>query len=259
MLKQQMEDQIVIACLSDGKTNAVTHQTLGQLADIVSDVNRDPGIKGLILTGEGRFFSSGFSLPMFVDFADKEAVISFFTTEEQVLLDYFICKKPVICAINGHCAAMGLILAMASDYRLVKNHPKIKLGMSEIKIGLGLSIAQAAIMRFGLDSDKRFRDVMYFGEMKDVNQALEQELVDELVAEDQLIFRAKQIITQWFDTPNHPFIQLKQSLKTDTARKIQQALAAQNWQDRMCRSLLNKDVKATLSFVQAAMDKKAVS
>ncbi len=259
MLKKQMEDQIVIACLSDGKTNAVTHQILEQLADIVADVNRDPGIKGMILTGEGRFFSSGFSLPMFVDFADKEAVISFFTREEQVLVDYFTCKKPVICAINGHCAAMGLILAMASDYRLVKNHPKIKLGMSEIKIGLGLSIAQAAIMRFGLDSDKRFRDVMYFGEMKDVNQALEQELVDELVVEDQLIFRAKQIITQWFDTPNHPFIQLKQSLKTDTAQKIQQALALQNWQDIMCRSLLNKDVKATLSFVQAAMDKKAVS
>ncbi|MCA1792518.1 MAG: hypothetical protein LC660_01365 [Desulfobacteraceae bacterium] len=88
---------------------------------------------------------------------------------------------------------------------------------------------------------------------------MEQELVDELVAEDQLIFRAKQIISQWFDTPNHPFVQLKQSLKTETARKIQQALAAQNWQDSMCRSLLNKDVKATLSFVQAAMDKKTAS
>jgi enoyl-CoA hydratase/carnithine racemase len=259
MLKQQMEDQIVIACLADGKTNAVTDQTLEQLAEIVADVNRDPGIKGLILTGEGRFFSSGFSLPMFVGFEDKAAVVSFFEKEEQVLLDYFTCKKPVVCAINGHCAAMGLILAMASDYRVVKSHPKIKLGMSEIKIGLGLSIAQTAVMRFGLDSDKRFRDVMYFGEMLDVNQAMEKKMVDEVVEEDQLIARAKQVISLWIDTPNQPFIQLKQGLKKDTARQITQALAAENWQDRMCHALLNKDVKATLSFVQAAMDKKTAS
>ena len=259
MLKKTVEDQIIIACLSDRKTNAVTRETLDQLAEIVAEVNQDAGIKGLILTGEGRFFSSGFSLPMFVDFADKEAIISFFTREEQVLLDYFTCTKPVVCAINGHCAAMGLILAMASDFRLVKNHPKIKLGMSEIKIGLGLTIAQAAIMRFGLDSDKQFRDVMYFGEMKDVTCALEQEMVDELVEEDQLIVRAKQIISLWIDTPNQPFVQLKKSLKSDTAQKIAQDLAAGTWQDSMCNALLNKDVKATLSFVQASMDKKSAS
>jgi enoyl-CoA hydratase/carnithine racemase len=259
MLKKTMEDQIVIACLADGKTNAVTDKTLEQLSEIVADVNRDPGIKGLILTGEGRFFSSGFSLPMFVGFEDKAAVVSFFEKEEQVLLDYFTCKKPVVCAINGHCAAMGLILAMGSDYRVVKNHPKIKLGMSEIKIGLGLSIAQTAVMRFGLDSDKRFRDVMFFGEMLDVNQAMEKKMVDELVEEDQLIARAKQVISLWIDTPNQPFIQLKQGLKKDTARQITQALAKEDWQDSMCHALLNKEVKATLSFVQAAMDKKTAS
>ncbi|HKL00380.1 MAG TPA: enoyl-CoA hydratase/isomerase family protein [Desulfotignum sp.] len=259
MLKKTVEDQIIIACLSDQKTNAVTRKTLEQLADLIAEVNQDAGIKGLILTGEGRFFSSGFSLPMFVDFADREAVVSFFTKEEQVLLDYFTCSKPVVSAINGHCAAMGLILAMASDYRLVKNHPKIKLGMSEIKIGLGLTIAQTAVMRFGLDSDKRFRDVMYFGEMMDVKQALEQEMVDELVDEDQLISRAKQIISLWIDTPNQPFVQLKKSLKSDTAQKIAQDLATRNWQDSMCNALLNREVKATLAFVQAAMDKKTAS
>ena len=47
--------------------------------------------------------------------------------EEKILIDLFTCKKPVIAAINGHCAAGGLIFSMASDYRIAKNHPKIKI------------------------------------------------------------------------------------------------------------------------------------
>lgn len=253
MLKKQIQDNIVIAQLSDGKTNAIDLETLRQLGEIVKEVNEKEELKGIILTGEGRFFSSGFSLPMFVGFETPESVIDFFVEQEAILLDFFTCQKPVVCAMNGHCAAMGLILAMASDYRLIAHHPKIKVGMSEIKIGLGLSIAQSTVMRFGLDSDKKFRDVMYFGEMVDVNRALALELVDELLEPEKLITRAKEIICLWIDTPNRPFIQIKQSLKKDTAAGIRNALERENWQDQMVQTLLSQEVKATLEFVQAAM------
>ena len=256
MLQKEIQDGVVIARLGDGKTNAITLETLRQLNKIVVEVNETDALKGIILTGEGRFFSSGFSLPMFMEFQTPQEVISFFTEQEAILLDFFTCKKPVVCAMNGHSAAMGIILAMAADYRIVKNHPKIKLGMSEIKIGLGLSIAQSAIMRFGLDSDKRFRNVMYFGEMVDVTKALEMEIVDEVVEDENLIPRAKQIISLWIDTPNRPFIQIKQALKADTKGRIERALKEENWQDTMARTLLSKEVKATLEFVQAAMEPK---
>lgn len=256
MLKKEIQDGVVIARLSDEKTNAITLETLKQIKEIVIEVNENDDLKGIILTGEGRFFSSGFSLPMFLGFETPAEVISFFTEQEEILLDFFTCKKPVVCAMNGHCAAMGMILAMASDYRIVKNHPKIKLGMSEIKIGLSLSIVQSAVMRFGLDSDKRFRDVMYFGDMVDVTRAREMEIVDEVVEEENLIPRAKQIISLWIDTPNRPFIQIKHALKAGTAGQITRSLKEENWQDTMAQTLLSKDVKATLEFVQASMEPK---
>ncbi|WDP87693.1 MAG: enoyl-CoA hydratase/isomerase family protein [Desulfobacter sp.] len=256
MLKKEIQDNIVIAQLSDKVSNAVDIETLRALKEIVDEVNEQDELKGIILIGQGRFFSSGFSLPMFVGFETDEQVISFFEEEEKILVDYFTCKKPVVCAMNGHSAAMGLILAMASDYRIVKNHPKIRLGMSEIKIGLSLSIAQSAVVRFGLDSDRRYRDVMYNGEMIGVDQALEMKMVDEIVEEDQLIARAKEVISLWIDTPNQPFIQIKKQLKSQTAARIAQTLERENWQEIMASTLLNKDVKATLAFVQAAMEQK---
>lgn len=257
MLRKEIRDHIVIATLSDGKTNAVTGQTLEQLKEVIRQVNTDDSIRGLILTGEGRFFSSGFSLPMFLGFNTRDEVVSFFTAEEQVLLEYFSCEKPVICAVNGHCTAMGLILAMASDYRLVADHPRIRLGMSEIKIGLKLAPAQAAVMRFGLDSDKKFRDLMYFGEMMDVTRANRLEIVDEVVDADRLMGRAREIVSLWIDTPNRPFIPIKKSLKTDTERKIKRELAEQGWQEGLCSALMNTDVKSALASVQAAMDSKS--
>ncbi len=128
--------------------------------------------------------------------------------------------------------------------------------MSEIKIGLSLSIAQSEIVKFGLGSDRLYRNVMYFGEMVGVDAALEMKMVDEVVEEKDLINRAKEIICLWIDTPNRPFMQIKQNLKAETAKKIKHALKTENWQDPMAQTLLNKDVKATLSFVEDAMKQK---
>ncbi len=253
MIKKDIDDQIVIATFDDGKTNSFTIEMLRQLRDIIREVNTRDDLKGLILTGSGRFFSSGFNLPMFLGFKDIDEVVEFFNEEEEILLELFTCSKPVVSAMNGHSVAGGLIFSMASDYRIINNHPKIKVGMSEIKIGLALSICQAEIMRFGLNSDRCFRDVMFFGKMVDVTRAKEMGLVDEVVDEEALLTRAKQIVSLWIDTPGKPFIPIKESLKKHVAHNIKTALKEENWQEKM-KNFFNKDVRKTLEFVQAGME-----
>ena len=253
MLKTRIEDQILIAQLDDGATNAVTLNTLKTLKSAIDQVNDQDELKGMILTGTGRFFSSGFDLRLFAGFPNGDAVVEFFEFEEQVLQDLFTCKKPVISAINGHCAAMGLIMSMAADYRLVSDHPKLKLGMSEIKIGLALSLAQEAVVRFGIADDLRYRDLMYFGEMVNGGLAQEKKIVDECLAADALLPRAKEVIGLWIDTPNRPFIQLKAGLRRDTAEKIRRELATGAWKAPLADILMNPEVKATLDFVHSTM------
>ncbi|RLB84804.1 MAG: hypothetical protein DRH24_03935 [Deltaproteobacteria bacterium] len=252
MFEETIQDDIKIVTFKNGKTNPINKDMLLQLKKIVDEVNANPTPKGLILTGDGRFFSSGFDLPVFINFKDQKEAYDFFDMEEDVLLSLFTCEKPVISAINGHCAAAGLIYSMAADYRIVKDHPKIKIGMSEIKIGLPLTIAQDEVMRFGFDSNRKFRDVMFFGEMIDVYKAKELNIVDEVVAEDQLVDRAKELIVQWIDTPNRPFIRMKKLLRMDTARRIVKKLKEENWHDGL-NCFFKEDVRQTLEFVQASM------
>jgi enoyl-CoA hydratase/carnithine racemase len=252
MIKEKVEDGIAIITLSHGGTNSITLETLRQIDAVVKKVNEDDALKGIVLTGEGRFFSSGFHLPDFIGFKEYEEICKWFDEEEQLLLNYFTCKKPVVCAMNGHSAAAGLIWAFASDYRIIKNHPKIKLGMSEIKIGLPLSIAQSAVVRFGLDSDKIYRDVMYFGDMVGVDKALELGIVDEIVEEENLVARAKEIVKLWIDTPNKPFIPMKQIAKKQIAQQIATDLKDKAWQEGL-RCFLGDEVRGTLEFVQATL------
>jgi enoyl-CoA hydratase/carnithine racemase len=252
MLKERIEDNIVIATFEKERTNSIDLDVLRKLKEIVEKVNNDDSLKGLILTGSGKLFSSGFDLPMFLSLKDVKEVTDFISEEDEILTELFMCKKPVVSAMNGSTIAAGLIFSMAADYRIVTNHPKIKINMSEIKLGLPLSIAQSEIMRFGLESNKLFRDVMYFGKMFDVTKALELGIVDEVVEGDELLERAKKIISRWIDNPGRAFIRLKEGLRKPVADRIGKRIAEENWQEGLT-CFFDKDVRATLDFVQQMM------
>lgn len=252
MINRTIEDNIIIATIDNGKFNSITLEALRALKAMIDEVNNNEEIKGLVLTGTGGFFSSGFNLPMFLGFKDHKEVVGFFEEEEPILIDYFTCSKPVVCAMNGHTAAMGMILAMASDYRIVINKPKLKLGMSEIKIGLPLSPVMSEVMRFGLDTDKKFRDIMYFGNMINPETAKEMGIVDEIVEPDQLLARAKEIVKMWIDTPGRPFIPMKSMLKAEAVGKIKHLQATQPWKEAL-ECFFYKDVRGALEFTQAMM------
>ncbi len=230
MIQQSVEDGVIIATIEYGKTNSITEKALETLDEIVRNLNENDELKGLVLTGAGKTFSSGFDLPMFLGFKDLEEVVAFFRKEEEILINLFTCTKPVVAALNGAAVAGGFITAMAADYRIVKNHPKIKLGMNEIKIGLGLSIVQTEVVRFGLDSDRTYRDVMYFGELYDIQKAKEIGIVDEIAEEADLIPRAKQVVSQWIDNPGRAFRLLKGSLRKPYENRMRQRLRDEEWE-----------------------------
>lgn len=252
MLNVKNEEGIITAEFDHGKVNSITRETLKTLSEVVKTANEDESVRGIILTGAGRTFSGGFDLPMFLGFKDLPEIVDFFNEEEEILIDLFMCKKPVVSAINGHAIAGGLILAMASDYRIAKNHPKINVGMSEIKLGLPLSLAQSGVMRFGFDSDKKFCDMMYFGKMLNVIQAKEFGIIDEIVEDADLMPRAKKIVSKWIDNPGRAFTKLKEGLKKPVADKMRQRIAQEDWQSSL-NCFFNKDVRGALEFVLSMM------
>jgi len=252
MLETHIEDQILIATLTGGNTSAIDRQTLAHLRNAVNKVNAEDDIKGMILTGQNRFFSTGFNLNTLMAFETLEQAGDFIAFADRIFIDIFTCTKPVVSAMNGHAVAGGLLLSMAGDYRILTNHPKTKIGMSEINIGVPLSAVQTAVMRFGLDSDRVYRNLLYFGKLINGAEALQQNIVDEILDMDAIMDRAKAIVSSWMDTPGTPFLRLKKELKKDAAAIMETRLSEKERYQNL-NFFLNKDVKASMARVQAAM------
>lgn len=248
-----IEDNIVIFKFNNPKVNSITTATLHGLNEVLDRLNNEEALKGLIITGEGRYLSGGFDLGTFTSFKDGDEIIKWFELEEDVMYKLFTCSKPVVAAVNGHATAAGMIVSMASDYVIAVNHPKIKLGMTEIKIGLALTPAEMEIMRFGLDTNKNMKEVVFKGELFGVEQALEWGIFDELVdTPEELMEKAKAKVVALIDTPGRPFIMLKAFQKKHAADNIQKGLKEYSW-DALVKTFTDESILGTLRMVLAAI------
>jgi enoyl-CoA hydratase/carnithine racemase len=250
--ESKIEDGIIIFKFNNPKVNAIDMNVIKGLDEAVDKLNSDESLKGIVLTGEGRFFSGGFCLKTFTSFTSSKDVIDWFKFEENTLLKLFTCKKPVIAAINGGTTAAGMIYAMATDYRIAVNNPKIKVGMTEIKIGLSLSPSMGNVMRFGLDTDRNYRDIIMKGELVDPAFCVERGIFDELCEAEELIEKAKVKVVALYDTLMHPFTELKNLQKREMAALIKRELGEYDW-NIMGDTFMDEKIKKLLGKVLASI------
>jgi len=249
----RIEDNIVIFTINNGKVNAINLEILEAMGVAIDRINNEVELKGLVITGTDRYFSGGFDLNTFTSFVSGQAIIDWFKLEEEILYKLFTCTKPVVAAINGHATAAGMIISMACDYRLVVNHPKIMLGMTEIKLGLALSPAEAGIMKFGLDTDKKYRDVIFGGELFNPAMAVQREIYDELVDDPgSLLNRAKAKVIDFIDHPGRSFIGLKIMEKKEPAANMRKEIDAFDW-NMLVELFTSQEVLNTLRFAKKAL------
>ena len=100
---------------------------------------------------------------------------------------------PTAAVIDGACLGGGFEVALACDYRLAGKHPKLKLGLPEVKLGLipGWGGTQRLTRVIGV---RRGVELLMSGKALAGNEALEQGLVDRIVDSDQLVSEGMQIL-----------------------------------------------------------------
>jgi enoyl-CoA hydratase/carnithine racemase len=93
------------------------------LHDLLENASADPKVRVVLLTGAGRSFCPGLDSAD-LDRASQPGQSIGHPARRPVVLPALV-PKPVVCAINGACAGLGLITALASDVRFAAEEAKI--------------------------------------------------------------------------------------------------------------------------------------
>lgn len=165
--------------------NAVDYQTIVELKDLLSKIEKDPEVRVIIITGSGE--------KSFIVGADREEIKKQRENEEQAK-DFETCGrdtfnllenlgKPSICAINGYAFGLGLQLSLACTFRIVSENAK--LGLPEINLGFFPSMgATQRLTR--LIGEAKATEMILTGEPIDGEEAYRIGLVNQKVSFSEL-------------------------------------------------------------------------
>jgi len=125
------------------KANSLDPVTLAELAAAWRRAAADDDVRCVVLTGSGdRVFCSGMDVKVTIAAAQRLASGEKVSDEEfeglrsvsTALLAGFDLRKPLVCAINGHCRAGGLDMMLASELRYAV--PEATFALEEVGLGL---------------------------------------------------------------------------------------------------------------------------
>jgi enoyl-CoA hydratase/carnithine racemase len=121
------------------RMNAISTSMLGDLGEALKEVDDNPEIRVIVVTGAGRGFCSGLDLK---DAASGRGIggagtlspgggASHLGTREIPTVTLHRIDVPVLCAINGPAAGYGLDLALGCDIRLMSDRAKLLPGFAK--------------------------------------------------------------------------------------------------------------------------------
>jgi len=204
--------------LERGKVNALNEQVVDELASCLRGLETDPAVRGVLLTGTGKFFSFGFDIPEFLDMP-KEAFTGYLRKFATLYRELFVHPRPVVAALNGHTVAGGCMLATACDVRVMARE-NAKIGLNEVGFGSSLFAGSLELLRFWV-GDRRAQEIVYGGALYTAEQALDLGLVDAVVADGGLLDEARDRLEQLAGKSPRAFRSIKRLLRAPLAEEIQ--------------------------------------
>jgi enoyl-CoA hydratase len=123
----------------DARANTLSRAVWSGLGTAVSSVACRAGLTGLIIaSAKDGIWLAGADLRELSQLpTDDEAPSYELVRAGHDVLDLMErLPVPTLAAIDGACLGGGLEVALACDYRFAGTHPKVKIGLPEVKLGL---------------------------------------------------------------------------------------------------------------------------
>jgi 2-(1,2-epoxy-1,2-dihydrophenyl)acetyl-CoA isomerase len=195
--------------------------TLGRaLMEVAIDLDGDPDVRAVLLTGAGRFFCAGGDLKSFADAGDalparlKELTAYLHTAITRLAR----MRAPVVCAVNGTAAGAGMSLAVACD--LVHAAESAHFAMAYTGAGLSPDGSSSWFLP-RLIGDRRTRELMLTNRRLSARDALAWGLVNDVVPDEKVFEHALDAARSLADGPTRAFGAVKTLLAESSGNGLE--------------------------------------
>ena len=205
------------------KRNAVSFQLVDELVTALDEIEGSAD-QVVIITGAGKAFCAGMDLEELKSLLGK-------THDENVKDSARMAKlfrrlyefpKPTIAAVNGAAIAGGTGLATMCDLTLAI--PDAKFGYTEVRIGFVPAIVSSLLVwQVG---HKIARDLLMTGRLFDAAEGCRLGLVNEVVAPERLMDRARELAGQLLENSPSSVRATKKLINSFISNQLDQQVAA---------------------------------
>ena len=131
ILVERPRDHVAVVRIASEPLGVLRVAVKERLLAVLRDLDADPSVRAVVLTGQGRAFSVGSDVREFRQ--DRGWLLAAEYAENGVNDFIEASRLPVIAAVNGDALGGGMVLALAADIRIAARGAR--LGVPEVKVG----------------------------------------------------------------------------------------------------------------------------
>lgn len=115
--------------------DAIGHR---ELTEVWRDIDQDPEVDVVVLTGAGKAFSAGGDFEMIEAMQqDHQALLQVWREAKDLVYNLINCSKPTVSAINGVAVGAGLVAALLCDISIAARSVTISDGHTRLGVAAG--------------------------------------------------------------------------------------------------------------------------
>ena len=185
-------ENVAFITIDRPKMNVLNRALQDEITNLCELLARDQQVRAVVFYGGPNNFAAGADVKEMVHWTQEQAEIEapFLQAAFNAVADL---PMPTIAAITGYALGGGLELALACDLRIASNSALV--GQPEILLGI-ITGAGGTQRLSRLIGPARAKDLIFTGRFVAATEALSMGLVNEVVAEGELLDRALDLAKQ---------------------------------------------------------------
>jgi 2-(1,2-epoxy-1,2-dihydrophenyl)acetyl-CoA isomerase len=212
--------------------NALDVGLMTELLQALKEIKDDSSTSILVLTGEGRGFSSGGDIKSMLASSTEDQFYEIMDMISELVMTLYTLPKVVISGVHGAAAGLGFSLTLASDYIICEEDSK--LAMNFIGIALIPDGGSHFLLQEKLGTGKAKR-LIWNGKVMDGQEALMKGLVDEVVPSGKLSEGIERYINTCLSKPVQAMLKTKEIYAELNKERLEKALQLEKEGQRRMR------------------------